>query len=133
VTLPIRGRLACDNEEMALLGRCPEAGGFQISDGRHHCSDQRLRPPHIAVLDRIGRPTGQHADRLRRPIRGVLRKGTAAHHGQIRNVPRLQVSVHNAGRWIAAHQGAPDIVRALIRHESEMRALDLASSADKKG
>src|SRR5882672_7720062 len=93
------------------------------------CSDQRAWVANVVLLDRIGRPTGQHADRLGGAVRGVLRERAAAHHEQIRNVPRLQVFVDDAGRRIAAHHGATDVVRALVARETEMNALVRAAKA----
>lgn len=45
-------------------------------------------------------PTGRRADRLGGAVHGVFRERTAAHHEQVRNIPRLQVFVDNAGRRI---------------------------------
>ena len=86
------------------------------------CSDQRAWVANVVFLDRH-RPPNRPAYRLSRwAVRGVPRERATAHHEQIRNVSRPRVFFDDAYRRIAAHHGAPDVVRALASRDTEARA-----------
>src|SRR5271165_3345380 len=84
---------------------------------------ERARTLQVLVYDRVRRPIGECADRIRGIIAGVLREGGGTHHEQVGYIPALQVAIRRAAPGIGTHdRTAAGMSRLVHRNVAVARA-----------
>src|SRR5215468_10023527 len=97
---------------------------FMAMPRRHWLSDlyEGAGTLQILVYDRVRRPIGERADRIRGIIPGVLREGGSSHYEKVGYIPALQIAIQRAALGISAHDCTAAGMRRLV-HRNVVGAL----------